>query len=262
MTERSWFDDVAEIYDRVRPRYPTRLFDDLLTYLGRDPDRQAPLAVVEIGPGTGQATAPVLARGMTVTAVEPGPRLAAYLRRKLADEPRLTVINDRFEDAPLPGAAADLVLAASSFHWIDPAVRYRKSLAILRPGGVLAVIGAIEIASEVDRGFFDASQVVYRRHFPDAEPELLPDEDAIPPEHPELIESGQFRMVELHRYRWDQRYDTAGYIDLVRTYSDTNRMVAPAREAFLTDLTTFIDTEFDGSVVRPLVITLTLARKP
>ena len=102
MTERSWFDEVAEIYDRVRPLYPTRLFDDLLTYLGRDPERLAPLAVVEIGPGTGQATAPLLARGMTVTAVEPGPRLAAYLRRKLADEPRLTVLNDRFEDAPLP----------------------------------------------------------------------------------------------------------------------------------------------------------------
>ncbi len=261
MTVRSWFDDVAEIYDRVRPSYPTQLFDDLLSYLGHDPASPAPLAVVEIGPGTGQATAPLLARGAAVTAVEPGPRLAAYLRHKLADEARLAVINERFEDAPLPDGSTDLVLAASSFHWIDPALRYRKSLAILRPGGVLAVIGAIEVASEVDRGFFAASQIVYRRHFPDDGPEELPGEGAIPPEHPEIIEIAAFGQVELHRYRWDQQYDTARYIDLVRTFSDTNRMEPAARELFLADLAAFIDAEFDGSVVRPLVITLTLARK-
>ena len=42
--------------------------------------------MVEIGPGTGQATRDLLARGAHVVAVEPGADLAAHLRADLADD--------------------------------------------------------------------------------------------------------------------------------------------------------------------------------
>ncbi len=61
------FDNVPEIYDRVRPAYPPELFDELFAYL-RDGDA---LRGVEIGPGTGKATRPLLEHGIAVTAVEP-----------------------------------------------------------------------------------------------------------------------------------------------------------------------------------------------
>ena len=261
MSSRSWFDGVAEIYERVRPLYPARLFDDLFNYLGGDPANPEPVATIEIGPGTGQATGSLLARGATVAAVEPGPKLAEFLRSKFSGQPRLVVINERFEDAPLPEGMADLVVAATSFHWVDPAVRYEKVRAALRAGGVLAVIGTNQIASEADRGYFEASQVLYQRYFPGEEPGELQGEDVTPPEIPEIIDSGVFEKVELFRYRWDQRYNTEEYLDLVRSYSNTNQMEPGAREAFLGDLERFIDEEYEGYVIRPLVITLSLARK-
>ena len=61
---RDGFDEVAELYDRVRPGYPDDLLDELAAVLPRSP------VVVEVGPGTGQATKGLVARGASVTAVE------------------------------------------------------------------------------------------------------------------------------------------------------------------------------------------------
>jgi len=47
----------------------------------------------------------------------------------------------------------------------------------------------------------------------------------------------------------------------VRSYSGTQRLEAEAREAFIGELAGFIEGEFDGNVVRPLVLTLLLTRK-
>ena len=60
------FDNIPEIYDRVRPTYPPALFDALLSYLSSPPERG--LRAVEIGPGTGQATRSLLERGIAVSA--------------------------------------------------------------------------------------------------------------------------------------------------------------------------------------------------
>ena len=261
MTFESMFDGVAEIYDRVRRPYPPRLFDDVFNYLGEHPQDPSTVAAVEIGPGTGQATGPLLARGVTVAAVEPGPRLAAFLRNKFAAEQRLMVINERFEDAPLPEGIADLVLAATSFHWVDSDVRYAKTLELLRDGGVLAVIGTNQIASSVDRGYFTASQPIYQRYFPGEEPADLPGDDVTPAEVGEVLENEEFEGVKLFRYRWDQQYSTDEYADLVRSYSGTQQMPGELREPFVGELAAFIDSDFDGNVVRPLVLTLLLARK-
>src|SRR5574341_2171998 len=103
--ERLAFDRVPEIYDRVRPVYPEGLFDDLFERLPVPGER---IRVIEIGAGTGKATASLLARGARVTAVEPGPNMAAFLRRRFPGEARLEVLNAMFEDAPLPQGAFDL----------------------------------------------------------------------------------------------------------------------------------------------------------
>jgi len=257
----SHFDNVAEIYDRIRPLYPERLYWDLFNYIGVDREDPSALATVEIGPGTGQATGALLKRGATVAAVEPGPHLATFLRGKFPDQPRLVVINERFEDAPLPEGIADLVFAATSFHWVDPEARYEKVVKTLRPGGVLAIVHPHQIASDVDRGYFAASQPIYGRYFGQHDTPVLPDEEVTPTEISEIIDTQAFEAVELFRYRFDQRYATSEYTDLVRSYSGTEQMPNADREPFIAALAALIDTEFDGYVVRPLVLTLALGRK-
>ena len=133
---RATFDQDAGLYDRARPGYPPALFDDLAELTGVG----AGSRVLEIGPGTGQATLPLAERGCQIMAVELGPDLAAVARRKLARFPGVEIVTAAFEDWPLPAVPFDLVLAATAFHWIDPAARVVKAADALRPGGWLATI--------------------------------------------------------------------------------------------------------------------------
>ena len=257
------FDNVPEIYDRVRPTYPPALFDALLSYLGSP--RPGGLRAVEIGPGTGQATRSLLERGIAVSAVEPGARLAAFLSKKLAAFSTLEVVNAKFEDAVLESGAFDLILAATSFHWVDRALRWEKCHALLNARGALAIVSTNQIESAADGGFFDRVQPIYDRHQPDdGEGDggfELPGEDVVPEEYSEIESSELFGEVALHRYRWDQHYTTQEYGDLMRSYSRTQAMEPAAQDALISDVCALVDREFAGSLTRPLVITLTLGRR-
>jgi SAM-dependent methyltransferase len=159
---RSTFDEAAELYDRARPGYPAALFDDLVELAGIGPGSR----VLEIGPGTGQATVPLAERGCRIVAVELGPQLAAVARRNLARFPVVEVVTAAFEDWPLPPEPFDLVLSATAFHWIDPAVRVRKAADALRPGGSLATIATHHVAGG-DEQFFVQAQACYERWDPE-----------------------------------------------------------------------------------------------
>src|ERR1700756_4599354 len=130
------FDDVAEAYDRHRPTYPDALIDRACEVAGIGPG--AP--VLEIGCGTGQLTRSLLARGLEVTAVEPGDQLIARARDQLQDAGDVQFVNARLEDASLPHARYRAVFSASAIHWVDPDVSWRKAAGALVDGGTLALV--------------------------------------------------------------------------------------------------------------------------
>ncbi len=72
--KRTTFNEVAELYDKVRPHYPELLFQELAS-LARLP---ASARILEIGAGTGIATEPLLQKGYQVIALEPGEELSQY----------------------------------------------------------------------------------------------------------------------------------------------------------------------------------------
>ena len=128
------FDDVAEEYDRHRPAYPDALVDRACEGIGPG------AAVLEIGCGTGQLTRSLLARGLRVTAVEPGEQLIARARKQLNGVGDVQFVNARLEDAALPCAGYSAVFSASAIHWIDPDVGWRKAADALVDGGSLALL--------------------------------------------------------------------------------------------------------------------------
>lgn len=107
--------------------------------------------VLEIGAGTGQLTRKLLAAGANVTALEPSDTLAAALQltHKEGDAGELEVSRDTFEEFETSSKFA-LVVAANSFHWIDPAVSYRKSADILDEEGRLCLFWYFPILSDAE----------------------------------------------------------------------------------------------------------------
>ena len=130
------FNGVAEEYDRHRPAYPDALIDRACELGGLGPGA----TVLEIGCGTGQLTRSLLARGLRVTAIEPGDRLIARARDQLGSIGDVTFVNRRLEDAQLPPARYSAVFAGSAIHWVDPDVSWRATAEALVDGGTLALV--------------------------------------------------------------------------------------------------------------------------
>src|SRR5205085_11194445 len=133
---RARFDEDPDAYDRSRPVAPDDVFDDAVHLAGLPRGS----TVVEIGPGTGQATRPLAERGLRIVAIEIGSGMADRARSNLAGFGNVSVINAAFEDWDPAGRSFDAVFCCNAFHWIDPAVRFVKPAAILRPGGCLCII--------------------------------------------------------------------------------------------------------------------------
>ena len=211
---RQMFEEVPELYDRARPTYPPELFDDLVS-LGRIPEGGR---ILELGPGTGKATRSLAERGFEIVGVEMGEDLAALARRNLAAFPNVEIVNEPFETWET-SARFDAVVAFTSFHWIDPEVKYAKSAQLLREGGALGVAGSRHVMPEDGDPFWAEVQEDYDAVVPspDNKPPPLPDEvDGL---GEEIDASGYFRHVSTETYLRDLVYTADEYVALLDTYS-------------------------------------------
>jgi SAM-dependent methyltransferase len=253
---RETFNEDAELYDRARPGYPAALFDDLAILAGVGPGCR----VLEIGGGTGQATLPLAERGCGITGVELGAEMVAVARRKLAGFPAVQVVVSAFEDWPLPTEPFDVVLAATAFHWLDPAVRVAKAADALRMGGALATVSTHHIAGG-DTAFFHAAQACYERWDPANTPVGLRLEPAtaIPRDSEELDRSGRFGPAIFRRYEWDLSYSTSAYLETLLSYSGHRALAPEARAHLFACITNLIESHYGGRITKRYMTELRLA---
>jgi SAM-dependent methyltransferase len=252
---RTSFDEDAELYDRARPRYPEALFDELVALAAlRQGDR-----VLEIGPGTGQATRPLAERGLRVTAVELGEHLAAVARRNLAGLPAEVHVGP-FEEWPLPEEPFDLVLAATSWHWVDPDTRFVKAARALRRSGRLAIVGTVHVSDERGDAFFRRTQDFYELCAPEQSRgwgEGLPRADSL---RPAAVDLERFRQPAFRRFPWVGTFTAAAYLELLDTFSDHRRLPGGQRECLYAGIARAL-AEFGGTIQKHHVFTLTLAER-
>jgi SAM-dependent methyltransferase len=247
------FNQAAEIYDAIRPSYPPALFDCLFALLPPKP------RIVEVGPGTGQATRDLLRRGALVHAIEIGPAMAAKLRSNLPSAELQVTVGD-FERVTVPERSVDAVFSATAYHWLSAAAQADRPAAILKPGGVIAIVDTNQVASPDDEGFFDAVQPTYEQYGQGHTGPPAPERGGVdPPIRQLLSQDRRFTSVEVHSYDWNQTYPASAYRQLMLSYSVTQMMEPEEREGLLDDVETFIQERFGGRITRPLVVTLTTA---
>jgi SAM-dependent methyltransferase len=259
---RLMFDAVAADYQEARPEYPAELYDTLITLSGVRPGTDA---LCEVGSASGKATLPLARRGFAVTCVELGAALAAEARRNLAGFDRVTVVNAPFETwAPEPAGSPGfgLVLAATAWHWIDPAVKYQKAAALLRPGGHLAFWEATHVIPVGGDPFFADLQEVY-----DAIGEGLPGgwvsptPETLASQENEIAASGLFTGIEARRFDWEIRYTADSYIRLLETFSSNLAMAAWQRDRLYGEIRARLARRPDGRLRRHWGAVLHVARK-
>jgi SAM-dependent methyltransferase len=254
---KTTFNQAAALYDRARPHYPERLFDDLIALAGLQPGA----SLLEIGCGTGRATLPLAQRGFRITCVELGQNLAAVARRNLAPFTQVRVVVAPFETWDADGETFDLVLAATCWDWIDPNVRCRKASDVLKPGGRLAIIGCGHAFPEdADRFFFEIQDVYHAIgvDYPDEQwPPPLPED--VPDMRDEIEASGFFGEFQSRRYVWEGMYTADEYIDLLNTFSGHIAMEPDKREYLYRNVRERINARPDPRVRRHWLAILNVA---
>jgi SAM-dependent methyltransferase len=231
---RSTFNEVPEIYDRVRPTYPDELFHDLAAITGLN----AHASVLEVGCGTGQATRSLAARGWSVTAVELGADMAALARKRLVDYPNVEIETSSFEDWDDRGRRFDILIAAAAWHWVDPAIGWRRAHDVLRPNGWMALIGNIVVRREGEPEVYAETSDLHELLAPGnpawGHPPLEDEVRATTQGWGEVEDPGDlFDPTIVRWYPAVQWFDGAGFAALLRSTSLYRKLAPDVREPLL-----------------------------
>lgn len=246
------FNGVADVYDRVRPTYPDEMFDDLVAIT--DVDSQS--SILEIGCGTGQATQALAAIGCSVTAVEPGEALADLARRRVETFPNVQINTARFEDWDDRGRRFDLLVAAASWHWVDPSIGWRRAHDVLLPGGWLAVLGNVVVRRPGELEVYAETSDLHERFCPgnsDWGDPPLEDEVRATSEGwgpPNEDREGWFGPTVVRWFPVVQWLDGEGFADLLRSTSLYQKLDDRVRDPLLDAITERIRTHLDDRVPR------------
>jgi SAM-dependent methyltransferase len=245
MVERALsFGSAASAYEQFRPGYPDELVDEVLTYAGL-PVRTA----LEIGAGTGKATRVFAGRGIAVTATDPDAAMLVELRRHVPAT--VATVQGAFEDLPLT-STYDLVFAAASLHWTDPADRWSRVAALLNPDGIFASFGGQMLLA--DKTVEEAVRAARSQFLADDD---VPSPDGTPTDSPmqwpgtELLRSNRFidvRQSTIERRTSMSAVDYLGHLSTISAYLqlpvsarervlDRIRAVLPERVTLVADLT-------------------------
>lgn len=259
---RGLFSSAVAAYEGGRPGYPDRVYDLLVERCGLGPGSR----VLEIGAGTGQATGPLLDLGASVHAVEIGPALADRLRQKFAGR-RFTVEVGAFEEVAVVPGSADLVVAATSFHWVPTVTGLDRAADALRAGGWLALWWNHFGDPARPDPFHDALTPVLER----LAPTLLDHADgktsasAYPIHAPariaEIDAAGRFGPVHHEVVPWTGRHPPEQLRMMFGSFSSWLALPDEHRTAVLDAVEDLARERFGGVVERPYLTPVYLARR-
>lgn len=161
MDFRKVFDSIPENFDKWRPRYCEELFVDIIEYSKLNSVK----AALEIGPGTGQATEPILKTGCSYLAIELGEHLAKFTKDKFNSYDNFQIVNADFETYDFGQHKFDLVYSAATIQWIPEKIGFPKVYDILKSGGTFAMMMTRTDYKSPNEDLYSKIQEVYEKYF-------------------------------------------------------------------------------------------------
>ena len=250
---RKVFDTIPEQFDRYRPRYCPELFAGLIDYAGIVPGK----SVLELGPGTGQASGPVLDTGCDYHAIELGENFFAKMTEKYGNMPNFHIVNGDFVTYDFGGARFDMIYSAATIQWIPERIAFRKTFELLKPGGTLAMMLTKGDYRTPNEALYREIQKVYDAYYrPAAEYKNM----KAPFDYTHATDYG-FVGFEKQEYHGQRVFDADGYVAYCGTHSDHIVIPEPYRTPFFEGLRRCVLDAGDRIVFNDTYV-LYLCRKP
>lgn len=226
METRGVFDTIPEQFDKHRPGYTDELFLDLIQYAQVNENK----TILELGPGTGQATDPILNTGCEYHAIELGKHLAAKMREKYSHKPNFHIINDDFITYDFGEKKFDMIYSAKTIQWIPENIAFSKTFELLKPGGILAMIHTYSDYKTPNPELYEKIQRVYDDYY---RPVTAYKHRGF--QHENALKYGYVEF-ERREHLGTRKLNADEYVSLVGTYSDHITIPEPYRTPFFEGL--------------------------
>jgi len=137
MTEKPYFDRVADDWDRMRSRF----FSEAVRKAAFAEAQLKPgCSAADIGAGTGFLTEGLLSKGLKLIAVDPSEPMLQVLKEKFEDSGSLQCRVGQAENLPLEDACVDYAFANMVLHHVpDPLIALKEMTRILKSKGKLVI---------------------------------------------------------------------------------------------------------------------------
>ncbi|WP_424102419.1 class I SAM-dependent methyltransferase [Moorena producens] len=213
---KTWFNSVADAYNRTRPTYPQTIVDRAVE-LAQLPDDAT---ILEIGCGPGTVTRAFGQLGFRMVCIEPSESACKLARQNCAQYPNVEIKNTTFEEWELESQRFDAVIAATAFHWVAPGSGYAKVNAALKQNGVLIILWNTRPHPQAE--VYQMLDEVYQIHAPslrryaeDTKTQLEKLNEFVE----KVIDSGYFYDCKSEYVLCEPTYSIDDYLALLSTYS-------------------------------------------
>ena len=228
MEFRKVFDTIPDQFDKFRPRYSADLFAHFIKEAQIGPGT----AVLEIGPGTGQATDPILATGCDYHAIELGEHLYAKMKEKYGAHPNFQIVNDDFITHDFGEERFDVIYSAATIQWIPERIAFPKTLELLKPGGTLAMMYLIGDYKAPNEALYADIQKVYDAYF---KPDTAYQDMREPFDYHHATDYGYADLVRTD-FHGTRVFTADEYVSYCGTHSDHMVIPEPYRTKFFEGL--------------------------
>jgi protein-L-isoaspartate O-methyltransferase len=218
------FDECADKYHGARLRYPDTLFSDLAAMVAAGPGND----ILEVGAGSGGATVVLASAGFSVHCIEPSRRMASVLKLNCSAFQAVKVSTTSFEHWR-PRSQYSALVAAQSWHLIDPASRLLKAAQVIRQGGLIALLWS-QPPQPVDNELRVALDNLFTTY--EGNLAAAPGSKPTPmPHHPSLSTSPYFAARPPRIYVTSNRITHRSYMKILETYPEYFTLPVARQEA-------------------------------
>lgn len=241
---KNWYSPVAEAYNQVRPRYPQEIINRTieLAKLSRKSK------ILELGCGPGNATVSFAKLGCSMVCLEPSQTACQFAIKNCAAYPKVEIQQTTFEEWKLTPNKFDAVLAATSFHWMNPEIAYNKVANALKNDGSLILLW--NMTPQPNYEVYQNLHEVYKIYAPaSARYEDVTDQEKIVQSFGEIaINSGNFQDLVSGHVICEVTYNINDYLLLLGTLSPYLKLEPGIREGLFTELKQKIDQLYGGRI--------------
>lgn len=246
------FQNTAQLYDKVRPGYPNSWTSDLQKMTNIDSNT----TILEVGSGTGIATADLAKLTKHITCLDPGKDMLEIAQRKF---PNLRFVHSTFEKFKSE-RHFNMIVSAMAWHWVDPIVGYQKASELLTKAGFLTIIRYYHIDNG-PKSFHNRAQFIYEKYNKNTTSKRNAEQLKRIELDGEALNNNYFRLVKKFEYKWQQDYTIDAYLALRNTYSDHLAMKPEQRKKMESELREFAQKEFGGNLIKKYTTVLFVAQK-